>query len=284
MPLNEGVRERIEEAAEAAKAKAEEAARIARERAEEAGRAVYERLEGVDKTTAVAVGAGLIGVGVATYAIGTYLSKKALIDEYVREAREYQKALVRAYDDGVVDEDEERFLNMMQDALSQKEKTIEAAGLGYDLVRALEVAFNIAIVYAAYKITPRLIEELIRRYRPPRWKCSICDREFNTEDELQRHLAEDHHATDDVTKYSAVVDALEETPDWFKGLVADALDWTFDQVDNIGSWWDSLPTEQKIAIGIAIAATIILIIALAVWFGFVPTVGVAAASAAACIV
>jgi len=232
----------------------------------------------------LAIGVGLLGIGVGVFAIADYVGKRKLIDEYVTEARAYREALIGAYEDGVVDENEQKFLNDLQNSLSRKERAIEAAGLGHELVQALQATFGVVIAYTAYKVTSRLVDYWVRKYRPPRWKCPICGREFSSEEELRRHLEEEHNATSDTSKYDALVDALAEAPDWFKGMVANALGWTFEQVDSIREWWDTLPAEQKIAYGVAIAIVILLIAALAGWFGAVPTVGAVFARAAACLV
>jgi hypothetical protein len=231
----------------------------------------------------LAIGIGLLSIGIGVFAIADYFSKRKLIDEYITEARAYREALIRAYEDGVVDESEQKFLNDLQNSLSRKEKAIEAAGLGHELVKALQATFGVIIAYTAYKVTSRLVDYWVRKYRPPKWKCPLDGKVFDSEEELRRHLEEDHKATTDTSKYDALVDALAETPDWFKGIVADALGWTFEQVENIKQWWDTLPPEQKIVIGVAIAIVILLIAALAGWFGFVAEIGVVFARAAACL-
>jgi len=228
----------------------------------------------------IAIGVGLLGFGIGIYSIASYFSKRQLINEYITEAKAYREALMRAYEDGVIDENEQKFLNDLQNSLARKEKAIEAAGLGYELVQILRATFGVIIAYSAYKITSRLIEYWIRRYRPPKWKDPITGEEVASEQEVRERL-EQRKKSDDPSKYDAIVEALEATPDWFKAMVADALGWTYEQIANIRQLWDDLPPEQKIVIGVVIAIAILLIAALAGWLAFIPEIATVFARAAA---
>jgi len=230
----------------------------------------------------VLIGIGLIGIGFSIVGLADYLSKRKLVEEYVKEAEIYNKVLAEAYESGNFD-DYKPFLTNLQNSLSIKERAIRNAGLLNQLIKALEVAFVGFAVLKGLDITSQLIRYLIRRYRPPGYKCPICGKKFDTEDELRDHLVHDHHATTDASKYGALIDDLAQTPEWFKGLVAGALGWTIDQIENIQAWWDSLPEDEKLKIGIAIAIVVLIIMAFAGWFGYIPIIARVFSRALACI-
>jgi len=215
------------------------------------------------------VGYGLIalGTGITAWGAFSYFQKKALIEDYINETKIYREALIRAYEDGEVTDEEREFLEYMQSELTRKEKLIEDAGFGQDLVEALRWAFGIMIAYAAYKITSRLLERLWRKYRPPgkTWKCPICDKEFPTEDDLNRHIDEDHDTSTDPALYVALWEALQETPEWFKYAVAEVSGLAIGTIEKGKEWFENLPDSEKIALGILIAVAVIALCVLAWW-------------------
>ena len=224
------------------------------------------RLE-VGKEVGYAImGFGLLAIGLGIIAAASYLSKRKLIEEYINEAELYNQSLLNAWKDGVIDEDEEKFLNHLQFLLERKEDLIRSSGLENALASAVSNIFGIPLaILAGGYVTAKLIRELGKRYRPPRYTCPIDGEEFRSEDELKRHLQEDHSATAEVEQYSTLWNEFQQTPNTFKGIVADIMGWTWEQINRGVEWFNSLPLEQKIAIGIALAIAILLAIAFAPW-------------------
>ena len=221
------------------------------------------------------LGYGLIaiGAGITAWSAFSYYQKKKLIDDYITEAKIYREFLIEAYEDGVVTEDERRFLDYMQSELTRKEKLIEQAGIGEKLVEALRLTFGITITYASYKITSRLLEAFWRKYRPPgkKWECPIDGKEFSSEDELRRHLEEEHGITPDVSAFVALWEALQNAPEWFRNVVADVAGIAVETINRPREWYEGLPEEQKIALGVAVAIACIIILALIWWAAGIPT-------------
>ena len=224
-----------------------------------------------------------IGIGVTAWSMANYYLKSRLIDDYINEAKIYREALLKAYEDGVITDDEREFLEYMQSELTRKEKLIEEAGVGEKLVDALRWTFGIAITYASYKITSRLVEAFMRRYRPPErpWRCPIDGREFGSEDELKKHIEEEHGITPDISAFIALWDALQNTPEWFRNMVADIADVAVDTINRPREWYEGLPEDQKIMLGVAVAVAIIIIIAIAWWLSGIPAIGSALSRAIA---
>jgi len=233
-----------------------------------------------------AIGYGLcfVGLGISIWATASFFVKQRLINEYIDEAKAYREALIRAYENGVVTEDEQDFLTHLESLLARKEKTIYEAGLLPDLTEELKWVFGIVVAAIAYKVTSKLIETWWRRYRPPKpWKCEICGAEFGSEAELDDHVKE-HEAVDDPAIFVSLWEALQETPGWFRNHVATMADIDIEIVHKPVEWFNELPDEQKIAIGVAVAIEIIMLVALEWWLGAISSIAIALSRAVACFV
>lgn len=223
----------------------------------------------------IALGAGItaIGIGIVAWSSYDYLTKRRLIEDYITEAKIYREALIRAYEDGIITDDEQRFLEFMMSELTRKEKLIEQAGAGEQLVEALKWTFGIVIAYAAYKVTSRLIQYFNRRYRPPdkKWVCDVCGAEFSTEDELNTHVGE-HRPAEDVSKFVDLWSALQQVPEWLKYIIADIAGLTVAVINQPVEWFEGLPDDEKRAIGAAVAIAIIIVSALIWWLRVIPVI------------
>lgn len=210
-----------------------------------------------------------IGAGILLYLY--WHSRHKLIEEYINELKLYEKALMQAYADGEVDETEYQFLTEMQVILTKKEEAIRGSGLLGALIDALKAyGISIAAIVGGFYITTKVIRYLIKKYRPPKYKCEKCGRTFATEEELREHIQKEHKPTQDTSKYDEVIYALQETPDWFKDLLGLILGYDINFIYNIINAWDTLSPEEKVRYGLAIVIAIIVLIAFARWFAFIP--------------
>lgn len=224
----------------------------------------------------------LTGAGVLLYLY--WYERHKLVKEYVDELRMYKIYLMRAYRDGKVDKFEQEFLNKMHSILKKKEEVIRGHGLLDLLIDELKkLGIVVTVAGAGFYITTKVIKQLIKRYRPPKYKCEICNRTFNSENRLKEHLINEHRATNDVNKYDATVRALEQTPDWFRDLVGMVLGRDINFVNNIIKAWNTLTIREKIMYGLMIAIAIIVVVIFARWFAFIPAIRNAFTVALACI-
>lgn len=225
----------------------------------------------------------LILTGAGCLLLAYWYSRYELIKDYLDELKLYEEALRQAYADGKVDENEQKFLNEMQSILLKKEEAIRSAGLLDALIDAItEYGIPIASIVGGLYITTKIIRYLIKKYRPPKYKC-FCGKEFSSESELKEHLEKDHHATANTSKYDDVIEALKDVPDWFKDLVGLITGHNINYINEVIAKWDQLTPQQKVVIGIIIVIAIIIAIAFARWFAFIPSIARLYQLAVACL-
>ena len=227
------------------------------------------------------IGGGLIavGTGIGVWSIGTLFIRHVLINDYIEESKTYRDLLLKMPEDP--SERQARLLDELGEKLERKERMIREMGFLSQLREAVTTIFG-AIVGVA--VTIGLLRFFWRRYRPPaiKYKCPLCDKIFDTDDQLNEHIRDDHNYTDDLSMYATLVEALAECSSWFIEAVAVASGVLATKLKAGRAWWDGLSKTDKILIGLAIAVAVLLCIAVAWWFMAIGAGAKVAAAAIAC--
>ena len=229
-----------------------------------------------DNTNIMVIG----GVVLVVSAVGVYYiySKNALISDYLKLVKDYEREYNEYGADGEIDPDERAILENKIRALETLEEEIKSKGFIIDLINALAA---LGIIVIAYKVTATVIKYVMRRWppRPPNFICPKCSKDLHTDYRLKRHIEQEHP----VVNPDAGADAwtlIQQLPQWIIDLIGAVGEISVVLTVNITKAWDSIPRETQIILIIAIIAAIAIIIALSCGFLSPELLPIAAACAA----
>ena len=236
-------------------------------------------------TTAVIVGGVALGVcGVAAYYI---YSRDKHVNEYLELAQEYSAKYQRFMSDEIITEDEQLMLDFEERQLSLLEEVIRDKGWWYHLLDKVQ---QILGIYVFFKITWALWKYVRDKWPPTgghTFECPKCDYTTHSEDDLNRHVEEDHQPAPSQDPAYTMWDLLHQLSDDTLNLVLETAAMVsvngYLLAENIGSSWASIPLEAKLMIIVVVLVLCALLIALS-WGSLTPVLGPIAAAAAACVV
>jgi len=212
-----------------------------------------------DKSTNINIGYTLIGGGLITAGVaGIYYtySKDSLIKEYVELVKDYEREYKEFGRDGEISRDENRILTDKADRLRGLEDLIKQKGWGVDLLDALA---KLGIIALLYKITPGVIDYIMRKYPPPgSTVCPICHKDLHTMYRLRRHLEKKHSPKpQDNPEARDAWDIIQDLPQWALDMIATLTELFEEFYSYLGKAVEDIPPE----VWFMIAVIAILIIA-----------------------
>ena len=204
------------------------------------------------------VGGGAV-IAVSAAAIYYVYSKNQLIDEYLKLVASYDEEYQRYMADGVIDETEQKKLKDKGDRLSFLEELIRSKGWIVDLLEALA---KLGIVAIIYKVTPKVIDYISRRYPPPgSTVCPKCNKDLHSLWRLKRHLEREHKTKPiDTPEARDAWDAINQLPQWLLDVIAvvSGLGDTF--WEYVGKPVTEISPEIWLVIVLAVLACILIIV------------------------
>lgn len=226
------------------------------------------------------VGGGAV-ITVAAAAAYYIYSKNKLIDEYLTLVKSYEEEYERYGADGEIDETEKKKLDYKAERLDYLEWLIAQKGWLYDLIDALS---KLGIVFIGYKITVNVIKYIWKRRPPggkiPTYTCPQCDRDFDSEYQLKRHLKD--HPVIDTSPAAEVWPLIQQLPKWLIDMIGVVGGFSVILAENIAKAWSDIPLEVQIAIIILALAAIVIV--MAITFSFLsPALAPVAAGLALCL-
>jgi len=219
-----------------------------------------------DRRDRIGLGLIAVGTGIAVLAVVNYLQLRNVINNYIEVAKDLEVAMKKYYE--TTDEAERQRLAQYIDSLSEllkhKEDILKSAGL-INQLRGL-VNSVIGLVVVSGVITAALLWYWNRKYRPP--KIIYKGKEYTSEEQLYDDKVSEQTTAPNVSVYSEVAHQLSQAPEWFIELTSTLAAQAVGGVEIFKykvTHFDELPVEEKVVVGAAMVAALVVIIVFMSW-------------------
>jgi len=219
-----------------------------------------------DRKDRIGLGLIAVGTGIAVLAVVNYLQNRELLNRYIEEAKQVEIAIQKYYSTTDPNEKEKlaEYIDSMNELLKHKEDTIKSVGLINQLRGLVNSVFGLVVVSGV--ITVALLWYWNRKYRPP--KIIYKGKEYTSEEQLYDDKVSEQTTAPNVSVYSEVAHQLSQAPEWFIELTATLAAQTVGSIEAFKykvEHFDELPTEEKVVVGAAMVAALVVIIVFMSW-------------------